>query len=95
MKQRIHRLSTHHNGVVLGSISAVMTLVFIVPILLIFMVAAPESGQSGEAPPFLLIVVLPIAYFVMGYLMGVLGCFFYNLLFANKGGFEFELRGQE
>lgn len=94
MKQRIYHLSPHRNGLVAGVMSAVMALVFVVPMFVVMMIAMPAAAKGDEAFPIWMLIVMPIFYFVLGYLMTALACFVYNLLFGKNGGIEFELRAQ-
>jgi hypothetical protein len=94
MKKQISRLSPHQNGKVFGVLMAVTSLVFILPMFLIASLTAPpvdEFGHDAMFPRFFLIV-MPLVYFVFGYLSVVIGCAIYNALFKYIGGFEFEVK---
>lgn len=93
MAQRIYRLSPHQNGKVFGILWAVMSLVFVVPMFVLMAVMPTAAG--AEPFPFWLVLVLPLFYFVMSYLMTALLCWIYNLIFSKSGGIEFELRGEQ
>lgn len=55
---------------------------------------AAQSGQDfgfmGSAG-WLLVLILPIMYGVMGFVMGAIGAFFYNIVAKIAGGIEVDL----
>lgn len=87
MKTQIQRFSPHQNAKVFAILMAVSSLVFVVPFMLISMMAAPQGAQ---AMPLLMVVLFPVIYLIMGYVMVVVGCWLYNLMFKYVGGIEFE-----
>lgn len=87
MKQQIARLSPHQNGKVFAVLMAVASLVFLIPFLL-FMAAVMPAGQ--RPPMFMMVIVMPVMYLVIGYLSVAVGCLLYNALFKFIGGIEFE-----
>ena len=86
MKVQVQRFSPHQNGKVFAVLMALASLVFVVPFMLIASIAAP----SGQSFPFLMILVFPIMYLVLGYLSVAVGCWLYNAMFKHIGGIEFE-----
>ncbi|MDM0113069.1 hypothetical protein QTI66_13000 [Variovorax sp. J22R133] len=86
MKQQIKRLSPHQNAKVFASLMAVVSFLLALPLTLIANVVGPKD----TAPPLYFILVLPIAYLVIGYVMTVVGCAIYNFIARYVGGFEFE-----
>jgi hypothetical protein len=96
MKKQIRRLSPHQNGKVFGILMAVGSLVFVVPMLAIMMFSAPAVDQHGNPVTFpkFLLILFPILYLVIGYLMTVIGSAIYNFLFRYIGGFEFEVNDE-
>jgi hypothetical protein len=91
MKTRIERMSPHQNGKVFAIMMAVSSLVFLVPFVLLAGAAAPK----GMGLPMFMILLLPLMYLVLGYLMVALGCWIYNILVRFTGGIEFESRSVE
>lgn len=89
MKQQVARLSPHQNGKVFAVLMAVSSLLFLVPLFLIFAASAPDE----ERPPLLMLLLLPVLYLVLGYIMVVIGCAIYNFMFKYIGGIEFESKG--
>ncbi len=97
MKTRITRLSPHQNGKVFAVISAVSSLIFVIPMLLIMLFAAPATDQQGNPVdiPVFMFILMPVFYLVFGYLSVAIGCLIYNLLVRFVGGIEFELSRQD
>ena len=87
MKTQITRFSPHQNAKVLAVLSAISSLIFLVPFTLIAIFTAPEGAG---AMPLFMILLFPIFYLVFGYLMVAAGCWFYNAMFRHIGGIEFE-----
>ena len=86
MKQQVARFSPHQNGKVFAVLTAVSSLVFIVPMFLFFAAVAPP----GQRPPMLMMLMMPVFYLVAGYVMVAIGCAVYNFMFKYIGGIEFE-----
>ena len=99
MKLKLKRIAPLQAGKMLAALYGMLSLV-IVPIMLVFMavggLAASQARGSGVALPvmfgmgFGFMVCLPILYALMGFIFGVIGAFFYNLLGRWIGGFELE-----
>lgn len=49
-----------------------------------------DLGFMGSAG-WLLVLILPILYGVMGFIMGAIGAFFYNIVAKVAGGIEVDL----
>ena len=86
MKQQVVRFSPHQNGKVFAVLSAVGSLVFLVPMFLLFSIIAPSQAR----PPFVMLLTMPLIYLVLGYVMVAIGCALYNFMFRYVGGIEFE-----
>ncbi|MBL8982835.1 MAG: hypothetical protein JNL26_11675 [Gemmatimonadetes bacterium] len=87
MKLQVAYLTPHQNGKVLGIISAVTSLVFIVPIFLLMNVLAPDAE---DALPMGMVLLFPALYLVMTYLMVAVSCMIYNAIVRYTGGIEYE-----
>ncbi|MDE2092342.1 MAG: hypothetical protein KGL99_12025 [Burkholderiales bacterium] len=87
MKQQVVRFSPHQNGKVFAVLTAVGSLVVLVPMVLLFSVLSPSSAR----PPFVMLLTMPLMYLVFGYLMVAIGCALYNFMFRYVGGFEFQV----
>jgi hypothetical protein len=88
MKQQVARFSPHQNGKVFAVLTAVSSLVFVVP----FMLFASFASPPGSAPPFFVVLLFPLLYLVLGYVMVAIGCAVYNFMFKYIGGIEYEAR---
>ena len=86
MKQQIARFSPHQNGKVFALLMAITSLVFFVPFFLFFALAAPAQAR----PPMFMLLIMPLMYLVLGYVMVAIGCALYNFMFPYIGGIEFE-----
>ncbi len=86
MKQVITRFSPHQNAKVMAVLMAVGSLVFVVPLMLFAGMMTPH----GMAPSMVMLVLFPVFYLVVGYLMVAVGCAIYNTLVRYTGGLEFE-----
>ena len=86
MKQQIARFSPHQNGKVVAVMSAVGSLVFIVPLYLLFAAIAP----AGQRPSLMVMLAMPVLYLVLGYAVVAIGCAVYNAMYAYIGGIEYE-----
>ena len=91
MKQQIARFSPHQNGKVFAILTAVGSLVFMVPFMLFAFTGTPEEAR----PPMWFLVGMPLIYLVMGYVSVAIGCAVYNAMYKYIGGIEFETRGTE
>lgn len=93
MKQQIKRMSPHQNGKVFAVLMALSSLVFVIPMFLIFSMIPTPVGQNGHhmGPPAFMFLIMPIGYLVFGYIMVVIWCVIYNFVAQYVGGIEFEL----
>lgn len=87
MRLQVAYLNPHQNGKVLGVISAVVSLVFAVPIFLLVNMLSPDAE---EALPIGAVLLFPVLYLVMTYLMVAVGCVAYNAIVRYTGGIEYE-----
>jgi hypothetical protein len=91
MKIQISRFSPHQNGKVFGVVAAIASLIFVVPMFLVFTFAPPMDPQGNPVQgPRMLLLFAPLIYLVMGYVMTVVMCALYNVLARFTGGVEFE-----
>lgn len=97
MRKQIKRLSPHQNGKVFGMLTAVASLVFVVPMFVVMWFATPAVDQHGNPVTFpkFLIILFPILYLIFGYLATALGSAIYNFIFKYIGGFEFEVEEKD
>ena len=97
MKIQIARLSPHQNAKVFGVLMAIGSLFFVVPMIIAiqFIPAGVDAqGHPPDTPSALFVLMFPVIYLVMGYVMVVIGCWLYNIMFRFLGGFEYDVRDQ-
>ncbi|MDO9009925.1 MAG: hypothetical protein Q7U80_17040 [Thiobacillus sp.] len=97
MKTQSARLSPHQNAKVFGVLTALGSLVFVIPMALLVSFIPPGDDAAGNAvdqPSPLFFRFLPIAYLLRGYIMTVVGCALYNWMYKYLGGIEYESRDQ-
>ncbi|HYS56993.1 MAG TPA: hypothetical protein VEM34_02510 [Burkholderiales bacterium] len=97
MKTQIARFSPHQNAKVFAVLMALASLLFAVPMFIIFLYmpsGIDARGNPVNPPPAFIALMFPLIYLVMGYVMVAVGCWFYNLMFKYVGGIEYETREQ-
>jgi len=97
MKMQISRLSPHQNAKVFAVLMAFGSLVFVVPMALLTAFVAPgvdAHGNPVEPLSSAFFLAFPIIYLIVGYLMTVVGCTLYNVMFKYLGGIEYEARDE-
>ena len=86
MKQQVSRLSPHQNGKVFGVLSAITSLIFLIPVFLI----ASAFGPSEKSFPLWAIFIAPVIYLVISYIMTAIACLLYNVITPMTGGIEYD-----
>lgn len=97
MKIQIARLSPHQNAKVFAVLMALASLIFAVPMFIAFLYIPPGIDAAGNPinpPPAVIVLLFPLLYLVMGYVMVAVGCWFYNFMFKYLGGVEYEAHEQ-
>lgn len=84
MKLRIKRIAPLQAGKMLAGIYALFALILIPFLLVVSMVG------SGAHIPLPIAIGMPLLYIVMGFLGGIVGAFFYNLVAGWLGGLDVE-----
>jgi hypothetical protein len=91
MKIRITRFSSHQNAKVFSILMAITTLIFVVPMALIFSFFPPVSQAAAPGfPPGIFFLLFPLLYLIVGYIGTLIFCGLYNLVARFTGGIEFE-----
>jgi hypothetical protein len=74
-----------------------MSLFIVVPMMIVIALVTPAVDQFGRpvSPPTFMIMLFPVIYLVLGYVMTIVWCAIYNLLFRFLGGIEFESAAKE
>lgn len=90
--KRIKKFSVFQTAKVIGIIYFILMAVIFIPIGLISSLAGssaiPGFPMGGGGVFFLF---APILYGILGFIMGALGCWIYNLVSGWTGGFEVEI----
>jgi Zn-dependent protease with chaperone function len=86
MKIQIQKFSVHQNAKVFAVLMAVSSLVFVIPFTLIAGFAVPKDAGF----PRFMMLLFPVIYLVMGYVMVAVGCWIYNFVVQYIGGLEYE-----
>jgi hypothetical protein len=94
LKTQIKRLSPHQNGKVFGAVAALASLLFVVPLFAVQLAFPPQDafGNAIDLSHTALLLLYPLIYFFMGYLLVAIACAIYNIVFRYLGGFEYEVR---
>jgi hypothetical protein len=92
MKQQIARFSLHQNAKVVAVISAVWSLIFLIPFVLITNLVMPAHQPPW---PWDVLLIFPVVYLIFGYIFTLIGCAVYNFCARYIGGFEFEAEDQK
>ena len=76
---------------------AVGSLIFLVPMFVIFSFTVPPVDQHGNSTGFfrVMFLIFPVVYLIFGYIFTIIGCVLYNFFFKYIGGIEFEAREEE
>ena len=86
MNRKITKFTPHQNGKVFGILVALGSLIFLVPMFLIFSMVTPQPNS----PPAFIFLLFPIMYLIFGYLSIAAGCLMYNFMFRYIGGIEYD-----
>lgn len=97
MKTQIKRFSPHQNAKVFAVLTAVSSLIFLIPMILIMTFTMPPVDAQGNPVelPIFMFVMAPIFYLIFGYISVAIGCLIYNFLAGFIGGIEFELSSED
>jgi hypothetical protein len=94
MPKRLTHIAPVKLGIVLGVIYGVMSLIFAVPIFLIFSLVGAASARGGAHPlPVIFtgvfVIFVPFIYAAFGFIGGAIAALVYNLVAKWTGGVEF------
>lgn len=92
MRRQIRRLSPHQNAKVIAVLTALGSLLFVIPMFILFTVVGvgdnPQAKAHGPSSHFMLL--FPIFYLILGYPSVLVSCWMYNTMFKWLGGIEFD-----
>jgi hypothetical protein len=89
-KRRVKKIRVVHTALISALIFFFISLIVFVPMLIITGITGGFSGGMGFGKAALPILVMPVLYPVMGFLMTALWCWLYNVIAKRIGGIEFE-----
>lgn len=96
---RIRRFGVVRTANLAAIAFALMTLIILVPIVVILLAAGPISftdrttGQSIDLGSPLVLLLIPLVYAIVGWIITALWCLVYNLAAGLTGGVEMQLEG--
>jgi hypothetical protein len=101
MELRIRRFGVLSTGKIYGALCGLMGLIFGAILSLLSVIGAGLAGASGAGEDAFIgmifgvgaILILPIFYGVLGFVMGLISALLYNLIAGLVGGLEIELDG--
>lgn len=86
MKHEIERLEPRQNAKVIAILTAFASILLMIPGYLLWAAKAPSYSPFPLWP----MVVAPLAYLVVGFVVVLAVCWCYNFLYPFIGGIEFE-----
>ncbi|WP_151633176.1 hypothetical protein [Noviherbaspirillum aerium] len=93
MRIQIARFPLHQNAKVIAVLMALSSLIFALPMFVVFLFMPAMEGQ--QRPSAFMFLLFPFLYLVMGYVMVAIGCALYNLVSKYVGGIEYETDGRD
>jgi hypothetical protein len=98
MKKTLKSIEPVQLGKIAGALYGLMGLIF-VPFLILFAVIGSFAPKPPNGPPaalvavicFALAIFMPIVYAAMGFLVGIIGAWLYNLIARWIGGIQIEV----
>lgn len=97
MKRTLKSVAPLQLGKILAALYGLAALLFIPVFVLVALIGVAAPGSSGKAAMTSLFlgvgmcIAMPVFYAVMGFLIGVIGAWIYNLLAKWIGGIQFEV----
>jgi hypothetical protein len=92
MTKRLKHIAPLQLGIVLGTLYAAISLIFLPIVILISIVGAKSQNGGGFlAGGLLFIIFIPVIYGILGFIGGVISGAVYNLIAKWTGGIEFTL----
>lgn len=89
-KRRVAKIRVLKTALISALIFFFISLIVFVPMLIITGITGGFPGGMGFGKAALPLVIMPILYPIMGFLMTALWCWLYNVIALRIGGIEFE-----
>ncbi len=93
MKKRITRLYPHKTALTVSLMFVLLSLIVVLPMGLLFMLlpVADQGGQPvSKASLLLMLLLMPVFYFVASYLFVAVFAWLYNRVASMTGGIAYE-----
>ena len=84
--KRIKKFGVAQTAKVVATIYGVMALIFVIPM----MIFGSFSGVTPFGGSYVMLL-MPLAYWVLTFIMTAIGCFVYNIIAEKTGGIEIEV----
>ena len=84
----------HKTALTVSLVFAVSSLIFLIPLGVISSFAPAPQGNGAtfnQGFPALMLFVMPIFYFVFGYIFTALSCWLYNVISGFTGGIKIDI----
>ncbi|HFS68162.1 MAG TPA: hypothetical protein ENK67_08120 [Flavobacteriia bacterium] len=97
IKLKLKRIDPVKAGIVYGALTALLSLIFILPFMLLFS-AAGFANQPGMGSMFgggLTMLFLPIVYGIIGFIGGLIGTALLNFILSKTNGLDIEFDGKD
>ena len=96
MLKTITKFSAHKTALTISIVMAAVSLIFLIPMSLFFMVIPSVGGGDAvsEFMPFTMLLVMPAMYLVFGYIMTLAWTYIYNWVSTFTGGIQFTIRDE-
>jgi hypothetical protein len=85
MKKQIVQVSVMQSAKVMAAVY----LLTAIPVVLLWVLAMSTVAPHGAGFGIVMLVVMPVAYAIAGFVGAAIGAWIYNLVAARIGGFEF------
>mgnify|MGYP000962198652 CR=1 FL=1 len=89
-KRRLKKIRVLRTALISALIFFFISLIVFVPMLIITGITGGLPGGMGFGKAALPIIIMPLLYPIMGFLMTALWCWLYNVIAQRIGGIEFE-----
>ena len=89
-KRRVAKIRVLKTALISALTFFFISLIVFVPMLIITGIPGGFPGGMGFGKAALPLVIMPILYPIMGFLMTALWCWLYNVIALRIGGIEFE-----
>lgn len=94
-KTKVKKIGVLQTAKISAIIFFLISLVVFVPVMLIMVIIGAISGNTEIWTAILPIIIMPILYPLIGFLMTALWCWLYNVIAKKIGGIEIEFEAVE